>query len=243
MRRLLAEAIGTACLVFAGTGAIVVDHATGGAVTPLGIALAFGLVVMAMIEVFGDISGAHLNPAVTLGFACARRFPLRDVPGYILAQVAGAFAASALLAALFPASPTLGATLPAGAAMQSFVLEVVLAFVLMLVILAVSSGPRERGLAAGLAVGGTVALCAIFAGPISGASMNPARSLAPAVLSGSLQHLWIYLVAPPLGAVLAVACARATGVTGVTRAPPAPAPAPGSAPPGCTPARPARRRA
>jgi aquaporin Z len=205
MNRPLAEAIGTFCLVFAGTGAIVINQTTGGAVSHVGVALTFGLVVMAMIYALGDISGAHLNPAVSLGFTIARRFPARRLAGYLLAQLAGALAASALLRILFPASETLGSTIPAGPCWQSFVLEVVLTFMLMLVILAVSSGPRERGVMAGIAIGGTVGLEALFAGPICGASMNPARSLAPALVSGRLDALWIYLVAPVIGAALAVA--------------------------------------
>jgi aquaporin Z len=206
MNRLLAESLGTFCLVFAGTGAIVVNQTTGGTVTHVGVALTFGLVVMAMIYALGDVSGAHLNPAVTLGFALGRRFPTRDVPRYIVAQVVGAFAASGLLRVLFPANESLGATLPAGAAWQAFVLEVVLTFILMLVILSVASVPKERRIVAGIVVGGVVGLEAMFAGPISGASMNPARSLAPAALTGHVGTLWVYLIAPTVGAMLAVPC-------------------------------------
>lgn len=204
MNRLLAESLGTFCLVFAGTGAIVVNQTTDGTVTHVGIALTFGLIVMAMIYALGDVSGAHLNPAVTVGFALARRFPVRELPRYVLAQVVGAFVASALLRVLFPANETLGATIPAGTVWQSLILEVVLTFMLMLVILSVSSGPKERGIMAGIAVGGVVGLEALFAGPISGASMNPARSLAPAVVSGHIGALWVYLIAPTTGAMLAV---------------------------------------
>jgi aquaporin Z len=204
MKKLLAEFLGTFALVFAGTGAIVIDSASGGAIGHAGIALTFGLVVLAMIHTFGDVSGAHLNPAVTIGFAAARRFPLREVPGYLGAQAGGAFAASGLLRALFPADATLGATLPAGAAAQSFVLEAVLAAILMLTILSVATGASEKGITAGIAIGAVIALEAMFAGPISGASMNPARSLAPAVLSGKTESLWIYLSAPVLGALAAV---------------------------------------
>lgn len=209
MSRLLAEGLGTFCLVFAGTGAIVVDQVSGGAVTHVGISLTFGLVVMAMIYAFGDTSGAHLNPAVTAAFALARRFPTREVPGYIAAQAAGALAASLLLRVLFPTSEFLGATTPAGPSWQSFVLEVVLTFMLMLVILRVSSGPKEKGIMAGIAIGGVVGLEALFAGPICGASMNPARSLTPALISGHIAALWIYLIAPFAGAALAVPCASA----------------------------------
>lgn len=205
MTRPLSEFLGTYALVFAGTGAIVINDLQGGAITHPGIALTFGLVVMAMIYTFGPISGAHLNPAVTLAFALARRLPARDILPYLLAQCLGAIAASATLLLLFT-HPTLGATLPAGPAWQSFVLETILTFFLMLTILRVSTGSREEGITAALAVGGTVALEAMFAGPISGASMNPARSLAPALLSGRVEHLWVYLAAPTLGASLAVAC-------------------------------------
>jgi aquaporin NIP len=204
MNRIVAEMFGTFCLVFAGTGAIVVNSTTSGSITHAGIALTFGLVVMAMIYALGDISGAHLNPAVTLSFAVARRFAWRNVPGYIAAQVTGALCASLLLRLLFPADATLGGTHPSGTITQSFVLEVVLTFVLMMVILAVSSGPKEKGIMAGIAIGGVVALEAMFAGPICGASMNPARSLAPAIVAGDSDSLWIYLTAPVLGAALAV---------------------------------------
>ena len=204
MKKAFAEFLGTFFLVFAGTGSIVVDHVSGGAIGHAGIALTFGLVVLAMIHAFGDVSGAHLNPAVTLGFAMAKRFSWREVPAYITAQLAGAFAASGLLKLLFPDAGTLGATLPAGSVGQSFTLEVVLTAALMLVILSVSTGAKEKGITAGIAIGATVALEAMFAGPICGASMNPARSLAPALVSGHLEHLWLYPVATILGALIAV---------------------------------------
>ena len=212
MRKLLSEFLGTFALVFAGTGAIVSNHASGGAITHPGIALTFGLIVLAMIYTFGDVSGAHFNPAVTTAFAAARRFPWRAVPGYIGAQLLGAFAASGLLRFLFPADALLGATLPAGTPMQSFVLETVLTFLLMMVILSVSTGSKEKGITAGIAIGAVIALEAMFAGPICGASMNPARSLAPAVVSGHLAHLWLYLAGPVLGALLATpVCALVRG--------------------------------
>ena len=204
MKRPLAEFLGTFALVFAGTGAIVVNQSTGGVIGHAGIALVFGLVVMAMIYTFGDVSGAHLNPAVSLGFAVAGRFPWRDFPGYAAAQLGGAFAASGLLKILFPTSPTLGATLPAGSVAQSFILELVLTAILMLVILSVSTGAKEKGVTAGIAIGAVVALEAMFAGPVCGASMNPARSLAPAIVSGNFQHLWLYPAATLLGALIAV---------------------------------------
>lgn len=208
MRRLLAEFIGTFALVFAGCGAIVINQVSGGSITHLGIALTFGLIVLAMIHTFGDVSGSHLNPAVTTAFAAARRFPWRDVPGYVGAQLAGAFAATGLLRLLFPLNVTLGATLPAGSAAQSFIFETVLTFLLMLTILSVSTGAKEKGITAGIVIGGVIALEAMFAGPICGASMNPARSLAPALISGHVEHLWVYLLAPLLGALLAVPVCR-----------------------------------
>ena len=204
MKKFLAEFLGTFVLLFAGTGAIVINEVSHGAIGHAGIAATFGLVVLAMIYTFGDVSGAHLNPAVTIAFAAARRFPWRDVPGYLLAQVLGAFAASGLLCALFPANATLGATLPAGPPMQSFILEVVLTGILMMTILNVSTGAKEKGTTAGIAIGAIIGLEAMFAGPICGASMNPARSLAPALVSGHLEHLWVYLLAPTIGALLAV---------------------------------------
>lgn len=204
MKRALAEFLGTFCLVFAGTGAIVINGASGGVIGHAGVALTFGLVVLAMIYAFGDVSGAHLNPAVTMGLAVAGRFRWRDVPGYVGAQCSGALAASGLLRLLFPADERLGATLPAGPPGQTLVLEIVLTAILMLTILSVSTGAKEKSLFVGIAVGAVVGLEAMFAGPISGASMNPARSLAPALVSGHLGHLWIYWVAPMVGALVAV---------------------------------------
>jgi aquaporin Z len=202
-RKMAAEFLGTFALVFAGTGAIVIDRASGGAVTHVGVAITFGLVVLAMIYAVGEVSGAHLNPAVTLGFLAARRLDRAAVLPYVASQCAGAFAASGLLRAMFPADPVLGATIPAGSAIQSFVLEAVLTFLLMFVILSVSTGAKEKGLTAGIAIGAVIGLEAMFAGPISGASMNPARSLAPAIVTWHLGSLWVYLLAPPIGAVAA----------------------------------------
>ena len=206
---LVAEAVGTFAMVFAGTGAIVIDHVTGGAIGHVGVAVTFGLVVMAMIYAVGDVSGAHLNPAVTCGFWLARRLPGRGVAPYVASQLVGGLAASGLLRLMFWNHATLGATRPAGPVTQSFVLEAVLTFILMFVILGVSVGAKEKGVMAGIAVGAVVGLEAMFGGPISGASMNPVRSLAPAVVSGRLGHLWLYLVAPLLGAAAAVPCWRA----------------------------------
>ena len=214
MKKIAAEFLGTFALVFAGTGAIIINDVSGGTITHVGVALTFGLVVLAMIYTLGDISGAHLNPAVTLGFCSARRFPARDVLPYILAQCAGALLASGILKLLFPAHQNLGATHPAGSAMQTFVLETVLTFLLMFVVLNVSTGAKEKGVTAGIAIGAVIGLEAMFAGPITGASMNPARSFAPALLSGHMADLWIYLAAPVLGALVAVAaccCVREKG--------------------------------
>lgn len=208
MRRFVAECFGTYFLVFAGTGAIVIDDVAGGVITHVGIAFTFGLVVLALIYALGDVSGCHLNPAVTLGFYAAKRFEARWVVPYLAAQFLGAVLASLTLRLLFPAHSTLGATLPAGAAVQSFVLEFLLTLFLMFVILSVSHGSKETGILAGVAVGAVIALEAMFAGPICGASMNPARSLAPAVVSGHVSTLWIYLTAPVLGAVTSVAFYR-----------------------------------
>ena len=221
MKQAFAEFLGTFALVFAGTGAIVINEVSGGAITHVGIALTFGLVVLAMIYTLGDISGAHLNPAVTLGFWAARRLPVSQVWRYILAQLGGAMLASLILKLLFPASQNLGATHPAGSTMQSFVLEFILTFLLMFVILNVSTGAKEKGVTAGIAIGAVIGLEAMFAGPICGASMNPARSFAPALLSGRVDDLWIYLAAPVLGAVVAVGaccCVREKGCCCVANA-------------------------
>jgi aquaporin Z len=208
MKRFFAEAFGTFALVFAGTGAIVIDSLTQHSITHAGIALTFGLIVLAMIYTLGEISGAHLNPAVTLGFCAAGRMAWATAPAYIASQCLGALAASALLRLLFPQHEWLGTTQPEGPAMQSFVLEIILTVILMFVILNVSTGAKEKGITAGIAVGSVIALEAMFAGPISGASMNPARSLAPALVSGHLANLWIYLAAPVIGSLLAVPACR-----------------------------------
>ena len=201
--RIAAEFFGTFFLVFAGTGAMVIND-QGGQITHLGVALVFGLVVLTLIYAFGEISGAHFNPAVTLAFAASKRFRKEEVLGYLLAQFAGGFAASGFLRVLFPSHASLGATIPSGSSMQSFLLEVVLTWFLMVVILRVSIGAREKRITAGLVVGAVIGLEALFAGPICGASMNPIRSIAPAVVSGQMSNLWIYLVAPILGAFLAI---------------------------------------
>ncbi len=211
-RKLAAEAFGTFCLVFAGTAAIVVHD--GGAVSHVGVALTFGLIVFAMVAAIGDVSGAHINPAVTLGFWVARRVPGRFVLPYVLSQCAGAVFASLAVRFLFPAAPGLGGTAPSGPIYQSWFLEVLLTAGLMVVILGVSTGAREKGITAGLAIGAAVGLSALFAGPVCGASMNPARSLGPALVSWQLDSLWLYLTAPVAGALLAVPVCRCVQSTG-----------------------------
>ncbi len=199
-RPALAELVGTYGLVFAGTGAITIDAYTGGAIGHVGIALTFGLIVMTMIYAVGHISGAHINPAVTLAFALTRHFPPRHVPAYLVAQITGGVLASLTLRGMFGTSGALGTTLPYGSDGQSFMLEIVLTGILMFVIMAVATDVRAVGQAAAIAIGGTVGLEAMFAGPISGASMNPARSLAPALVSGTWDSQWLYLVGPIVGA-------------------------------------------
>jgi len=206
--RYWSEAIGTFALVFTGCGAIVVNDNFSGALGHLGICIVFGLIVMAVIYAFGSVSGAHINPAVTIAFVVARRFDARSVLPYIASQLLGAVAAGLLLRALFGDHPTFGATLPSGSVLQSFALEIVLSFLLMLVILNVATGAKETGIMAGVAIGGMVALEALVGGPVSGASMNPARSLGPAIAAGELADLWIYLVAPVIGMALACPMSR-----------------------------------
>jgi aquaporin NIP len=198
-RSLVAELIGTFALVFAGAGAIMVDAKTH-QLGHVGVAISFGLVIMVMIYAVGHISGAHFNPAVSLAFALTRHFPWSRVIAYWAAQVTGAIIAAAILRGSLGNIAHVGATLPSGSQGQSFLWEVILTFFLMFVILAVATDTRAVGEAAAIAIGATVGLDAMFGGPISGASMNPARSLGPALVSGDLHALWIYLVAPPLGA-------------------------------------------
>ncbi len=203
LHRAAAEALGVFALVFAGCGAIVTEAEHPGSLGVVGIALVFGLIVMAMIYATGHLSGAHLNPAVTLAFALTRHFPRAEAGAYLLAQAIGALAAAALLAAVWPGQPAeLGATVPSVGAGSAFVYEVVLTAFLMFVIIAVATDTRAVGAAAAIAIGGTVGLDALFGGPITGASMNPARSLGPALISGEFSDLWIYLLAPPLGAAV-----------------------------------------
>jgi aquaporin NIP len=201
-RALVAEAIGTFALVFAGCGAIMVDAKTD-QLGHVGVAITFGLVIMAMIYALGHVSGAHLNPAVTFSFALSRHFPRRQIVPYWGAQLAGALVAAAILRGSLGDVAGVGATYPSGSDAQSFLWEVVLSFFLMLVIMAVATDTRAVGEAAAIAIGGTVGLDAMFGGPISGASMNPARSLGPGVIAGDLHAIWIYLLAPLVGAALA----------------------------------------
>lgn len=208
VRRAGAEAIGTFALVFAGCGAIMVNTLTDGLVGHGGVAAAFGLAIGVMVYATGHISGAHFNPAVSLGFASMGQFAWREVPAYILAQCAAAIGAAVLLRALLGPVASIGTTIPAGSAGQSIALEVVLTFFLMFVIAAVATDDRAPGRTAGLAIGGTVALGAIVGGPISGGSMNPARSLGPALVSGDLSQFWIYVVGPVAGALLGAASYR-----------------------------------
>lgn len=196
----MAEFLGTFAIVFCGTGAIIINQETHGTISHAGIAITFGLVVMSMIYAFGEVSGAHLNPAVSIAFTIAGVFPLKKLLPYFVFQLLGGISASFLLKYLFPGNEMLGATIPAGPAMQSFILEFVLTFFLVVVIMSVARGSKEQGLFAGVAIGSVIALEAMFAGPISGASMNPARSIAPAVASGHYEFLWIYILATIAGA-------------------------------------------
>jgi MIP family channel proteins len=203
-RRAGAECAGTFALVTAGCGALVVDQATG-ALGHLGVAASFGLVIMVMIAALGHLSGAHFNPAVTVAFALIRHFPWAEVPFYVGGQLAGAVGGAWVLRALFGAGTGLGATLPAGSAWQACGVEILLSAVLMFVITAVATDTRAVGELAAVAIGGTVALDALWGGPISGASMNPARSLGPALVAGQWSAHWVYWVGPLAGACLGAA--------------------------------------
>jgi len=202
MKKYLAELIGTFALVFCGTGAIIINDVTGGAVSHVGIGITFGLIVTVMIYAFGSVSGAHINPAVSIAFSLTDRFARKRLIGYIIAQLLGAFMASGILSLLFNEHDHLGTTLPFGSWQQTFVLELILTYFLMLVILFVSQNKATSQFTA-LAVGATVMLEALFAGPITGASMNPARSIAPAIVSGNTSYLWVYILATIIGAILA----------------------------------------
>lgn len=194
-------------MIFCGCGAMAINDITG-VITHPGVAISWGLVVMVMIYAFGEISGAHFNPAVTIAFAYAKKFQWKEVPKYILFQFLGALAAAFLLLYLFPESDYLGATIPSILPMKAFIIELLLTFFLMVVIINVSTGSKEIGTQAAIAVGATILLEAMFAGPMTKASMNPIRSLAPAIASGHFEHLWLYLTAPFIGAILAVASCK-----------------------------------
>lgn len=208
-RRCLAEGFATFVLVIGCAGSVAADWA-GGYGSFLSLSIAAGLVVMAMIYTVGDVSGAHMNPAVTVAFALSGRFPWREVPGYVGAQVIGAIAAGLMLKALFPEQANLGQHLPEAAAYRVLLMEVVITFILMYVILSVATGAKEKGIMAGIAIGGAVAVGMLVGGPVSGGSMNPARTLGPAIATGTLWPLWMYWTAPFLGAALAVPVCRLT---------------------------------
>lgn len=208
MRAYVSEALGTFVLVFVGTGAVIADGYSGGAVTLVGISIAFGLVVLAMVYALGDISGAHMNPAVTIGLRLAGRVPSSIVVPYIVSQCLGAIAASLLLRFIFGMEHGLGGTAPSQSVWQAFAMEGVTTFILMLVILCVTVGAKEKGITAGLVIGAVVTFDIIIAGPISGASMNPARSLGPALAGLNLGSLWLYILAPCLGASAAALVSR-----------------------------------
>ncbi len=208
MKKYLAEFLGTFILLFVGTGSVIVNQQTNGALGLHGIAAVWGFAIIALIYSFGDISGTHLNPAVSIAFAVDKRFSWQEIPAYLGSQLSGALMASVLLMLLFPDNNTLGITQPSGSEIQSFILEVIMTFILMQVILRVSVGAKEKGITAGIAIGGTVWFLVLFGGPVSGTSLNPTRSIAPAVITGNFHSLWIYIIAPVAGALLAVAVHR-----------------------------------
>lgn len=210
MKKFYAETIGTFAMIFCGCGAMTINEITNGSISHVGVATTWGLIVMAMIYAFGETSGAHFNPAVTIGFAFAKKFPWKKVPLYILAQAIGAILAMFLLWFLFPESQFLGETTPADGflSFKAAILEFLLTFFLMVVIINVSTGSKEIGTMAAIAVGGVILLEAMFAGPMTKASMNPIRSIAPALFTGNFQYLWLYITAPILGAIAAVSSCK-----------------------------------
>ncbi len=210
MKKYYAETLGTFAMVFCGCGAMTINEVTNGSISHVGVAVTWGLIVMAMIYAFGEISGAHFNPAVTIGFAFAKKFSWRLVPKYIIAQAIGAILACFILWFLFPESQFLGETTPASGfpPYKAAILEFLLTFFLMVVIINVSTGSKEIGVMAGIAIGGVILLEAMFAGPITKASMNPIRSIAPAIFTGNFQYLWLYITAPILGAIVAVSSCK-----------------------------------
>jgi aquaporin NIP len=200
-RRATAEGLAAFALVFAGCGAIVADARYDGALGTVGIGLVFGLIIMGMIYATGHLSGAHINPAVTIAFTLTRHFAPRDAAAYVAAQVAGATTGALVLLAVWPERPAaLGATMPSVGVGSALVYEAILTAVLMFVIIAVATDTRAVGAAAAIAIGGTVGLDAIFGGPVTGASMNPSRSFCPALVSGEWQDFWIYVAGPVIGA-------------------------------------------
>jgi aquaporin Z len=210
MKQYYSETLGTFAMIFCGCGAMTINEITNGSITHVGVAVTWGLIVMAMIYAFGEISGAHFNPAVTIGFAFAKKFSWKEVPKYVLAQLIGAIFAVFLLWFLFPESQLLGETTPAIGfePYKAALLEFLLTFFLMVVIINVSTGSKEIGTMAAIAVGGVILLEAMFAGPMTKASMNPIRSVAPALFTGNFQYLWLYIVAPILGAITAVSSCK-----------------------------------
>ena len=210
MKQYISEAIGTFALLFCGCGAMTINEITQGSISHVGVAATWGLIVMGMIYAFGEISGAHLNPAVTIAFAFAKKFSWQKVPKYILAQAIGGIFASFMLWFLFPDSQFYGETTPmlGYPAYKAAILEFILTFILMLVIINVSTGSKEIGTMAAIAIGGVVTLEALFAGPITKASMNPIRSIAPAIFTGNFQYIWLYITAPILGAIAAVSSCK-----------------------------------
>ncbi|WP_341216555.1 aquaporin [uncultured Wocania sp.] len=210
MKQYYAETIGTFAMVFCGCGAMTINEITNGSISHVGVAITWGLIVMAMIYAFGEISGAHFNPAVTIGFAVAKKFAWKQVPKYIISQFIGAFLAIFILWFLFPESQFLGETTPTNGfpPYKAAVLEFLLTFFLMVVIINVSTGSKEIGTMAGIAIGGVILLEAMFAGPITKASMNPIRSIAPALFTGNFQYLWLYITAPILGTIAAVSSCK-----------------------------------
>lgn len=203
IKKCTVELAGTFAMVFVGTGAAVINETTGGSVTQIGISITFGLIVLIVILALGHISGSHINPAVTVALAVNRHFPWSSVFPYIISQLTGAVLASYILKLLFPLSVFLGSTLPAGSVLQSFLLEIFLSFLLMFTILVIIQNLSTHKILSAVIIGAVVLLEAYFAGPVCGASMNPARSFGPALVSNNLQHLWIYLTAPFIGMLLA----------------------------------------
>lgn len=191
MKKYIAEFIGTFAMIFCGTGAMTINEVTGGDVTHVGIAITWGFIVMAMIYAFGEISGAHFNPAVTIAFAYAKKFSWKEVPKYILIQILGALSASLILYFLFPTSEYYGVTIPTIDVWRAFVMELLLTFFLMVVIINVSTGSKETGVMAGIAIGGVILLEAMFAGPVTKASMNPARSFSSCYCFRSVSRIMV----------------------------------------------------